>query len=86
MANVARNTSFNLDDHYGEFIDGEVASGRFSSASDVVRSALRLLEERTTRIDALRQALVAGEQSGASTELDFDDFLARKRTQNPQQR
>lgn len=83
---VARNTSFNLDDHYGDFIDGEVASGRYSSASDVVRSALRLLEERTTRIDALRQALVAGEQSGAPSELDFDDFLARKRSQNPRQR
>ncbi|WP_407028667.1 type II toxin-antitoxin system ParD family antitoxin [Mycobacteroides abscessus] len=39
-----------------------------------------------SRIDALRQALITGEQSGASAELDFDNFLARRRTQNPQQR
>ncbi|NTY62566.1 type II toxin-antitoxin system ParD family antitoxin [Mycolicibacterium sphagni] len=76
---MSRNTSFNLDDHYGAFIDGEVASGRYSSASDVVRSALRLLEERTTRVNALRLALIEGEQSGASVELDFDQFLLQRR-------
>ena len=65
--------------HYRDFIDAEVAAGRYRSASDVVRSALRLLEERETQLRALRGALVAGERSGASAPFDFDAFLARKR-------
>jgi antitoxin ParD1/3/4 len=78
---VGKNTSFSLDDHYSAFIEDEVASGRYRSASDVVRSALRLLEERETRLDALRQALVVGERSGESTAFDFDEYLARKRSE-----
>ncbi|MDT5230545.1 MAG: antitoxin ParD1/3/4, partial [Mycobacterium sp.] len=44
-------------------------------------SALRLLEERETRMDALRHALVMGERSGESAEFDVDEFLARKRSE-----
>lgn len=76
---VGRNTSFSLDDHHRDFIEQEVASGRYRSASDVVRSALRLLEDRETQLRALRQALVTGEQSGESRPFDFDEFVARKR-------
>ncbi|CAJ1587410.1 type II toxin-antitoxin system ParD family antitoxin [[Mycobacterium] wendilense] len=78
---MGKNTSFSLDEHYSDFIDQEVASGRYRSASEVVRSALRLLEDRETRLRALRQSLVAGEQSGESTEFDFDEFIARKRNE-----
>ena len=78
---MGKNTSFSLDDHYSAFIEGEIASGRYRSASDVVRSALRLLEERETRMDALRQALVTGERSGESAEFDVEEFLARKRSE-----
>ncbi|MGV9840467.1 type II toxin-antitoxin system ParD family antitoxin [Nocardia niigatensis] len=80
---MGKNTSFSLDEHYSAFIDSEVASGRYRSASDVVRSALRLLEDRETQLRALRQALVDGENSGPSTPFDFDAFLARKRDEQP---
>ena len=76
---MGKNTSFSLDEHYSAFIEEEVASGRYRSASDVVRSALRLLEDRETRLSALRQALDVGERSGESTQFDFDEFVARKR-------
>lgn len=78
---MGKNTSFSLDEHYSAFIDGEVASGRYRSASDVVRAALRLLEDRETHLSALREALTAGEGSGPSTRFDFDAFLARKRAE-----
>jgi antitoxin ParD1/3/4 len=78
---VGKNTSFSLDAHYSAFIDGEVAAGRYRSASDVVRSALRLLEDRETQLRALREALDAGERSGTSTPFDFDAFLGRKRAE-----
>lgn len=83
---MSKNTSFSLDEHYSVFIEEEVASGRYRSASDVVRSALRLLEERETRLDALRHALITGERSGTSTEFDFDDFLSRERAEKPRHR
>jgi antitoxin ParD1/3/4 len=41
--------------------------------------ALRLLEEQEAKLSALRAALVEGENSGPSTALDFDRFIARKR-------
>ena len=36
----------NLTDHFDQFIDANIASGRFSNASEIVREALRLLEQR----------------------------------------
>jgi antitoxin ParD1/3/4 len=83
IAPVGKNTSFSLDEHYRTFIDDEVASGRYRSASDVVRAALRLLEDRETQLRALREALIEGAHSGPSTPFDFDAFLARKRAGEP---
>lgn len=80
---MGKNTSFSLDEHYSAFIDGEIAAGRYRSASDVIRSALRLLEDRETQLRALRDALEAGERSGSSTPFDFEAFLDRKRAQVP---
>jgi antitoxin ParD1/3/4 len=74
-----KNTSFSIGEHFGEFIEAQVRDGRYSSASDVVRAALRLLEEQETKLAALRAALIEGEQSGPSTPFDFDAFIERKR-------
>jgi antitoxin ParD1/3/4 len=80
---VGRSTSFSLDEHYSAFIEGEVASGRYRSASDVVRTALRLLEDRETRLRALQQSLIDGERSGESTPFDFEEFVSRKLAEKP---
>ena len=78
--NVAQNTSISLDDHFTEFLAREVSSGRYRSASEVVRAALRLLEDQDTQLATLRAALVAGEASGAPESFDFDAFIALKMT------
>lgn len=83
---MGKNTSFSLDEHYSAFIAEEVASGRYRSASDVVRTALRLLEDRETRLRAVRQALIDGERSGESTPFEFDEFVTRKRSETPPSR
>ena len=80
---MARNTSISLGDHFAAFIDAQVQTGRYGSASDVVRAGLRLLEEHEARVQALRAALIAGEDSGPSTAFDFDAFLAGKRAMKP---
>ncbi len=76
---MSKNTSVSLGDHFAEFIEEQVARGRFSSASDVVRAGLRLLEEREARLLALQAALVEGERSGEPEPFDFDNFLKDKR-------
>jgi antitoxin ParD1/3/4 len=76
---MARNTSIILGDHFADFVDDQVATGRFGSASDVVRAGLRLLEEHEAKVRALQAALTDGEQSGPSAPFDVDAFVARKR-------
>jgi antitoxin ParD1/3/4 len=59
-----RNTSVTLGNHFEQFINHQVKDGRYSSTSEVIRAALRLLEERENKLTALRSALMAGEKSG----------------------
>lgn len=77
---MAQNTSISLDEHFADFLSREVASGRYRSASEVVRAGLRLLEDQETHLAALRGALVAGEESGAPQAFDFDAFIAAKKS------
>lgn len=76
---MAKNTSFSLGDHFSQFVETKVAEGRFSSASDVVRAGLRLLEAEEAKLEALRAALAEGEASGEAAPFDFEAFIAHKR-------
>ena len=79
---MARNTSVSLGDHFAEFIDTQVQTGRYGSASDVLRAGLRLLEEHEARVKALQDALIAGEDSGAPAPFDNTAFLKRMRAKH----
>jgi antitoxin ParD1/3/4 len=78
---MGRVTSFSLGEHFTSFIEAQVKEGRYGNASDVMRAALRLLEEQEAGVAALRAALIEGEESGASKPFDFEAFIARKRKQ-----
>ena len=79
---MARNTSVSLGDHFAEFIDTQVQTGRYGSASDVLRAGLRLLEEHEAKVKALQDALIAGEDSGAPAPFDNKAFLKRMRAKH----
>lgn len=61
---MAHQLSVTLTEHLQRFISRQVEIGRYASADEAIRDGLRLLEDRETQLDALRQALIAGEQSG----------------------
>ncbi len=77
---MSHNTSISLDEHFADFLSREVASGRYRSASEVVRAGLRLLEDNETQLAALRSALAAGEESGKPQAFDFHAFIAAKKS------
>lgn len=56
--------NINLTEHFDRFIKRRVATGRYGNASEIVREALRLLEqcelERARKLQALRKAARAG--------------------------
>ena len=72
---MSKNTSVSIGDHFASFIEAQVNDGRYSSASDVIRAGLRLLEEQEVRLAALQAALIEGERSGVS-KRDVTDIWA----------
>lgn len=72
---MGKNTSISLGTHFEEFIHEEVSSGRYGSASEVIRTALRLLENEEKKINELRQALILGEESGWVKNFNPEDHL-----------
>ena len=76
---MARNTSITLGDHFEGFISQQISNGRYGSASEIVREGLRLVEEREQKFEALRQALIAGEESGDAGPLDMEEIKRKGR-------
>jgi antitoxin ParD1/3/4 len=72
---MAKNTSILLGDYFNNFINEQINSGRFSSASEVVRSALRLFEQEESKKTALIEELIKGENSGFVEHFDKEKFL-----------
>ncbi len=71
---MQKNTSVTLGAHFERFLSSQIEEGRFSSASEAVREGLRLLEERETKLQTLRNALIDGEKSGVS-DYSFQNII-----------
>ncbi|MCP1388389.1 type II toxin-antitoxin system ParD family antitoxin [Corynebacterium sp. TA-R-1] len=72
---AGKNTSVVLGERYDHFISHLLESGRYASASEVLREGLRLVEEREQRFEALRAAIEEGLDSGPALPIDFDAYL-----------
>ena len=75
--------NISLNPHFEELVKGKVESGLYNSVSEVMREALRLLEERDQlrelRLEELRREIQKGIDSGESTPLDIEEVKARGR-------
>jgi antitoxin ParD1/3/4 len=71
---MAKNTSITLGEHFDGFISQQGAAGRYASASEVVRAALRLFEDNERKAATLRRLLEEGENSGTA-EYSFEALM-----------
>ena len=74
---MGRNTSISLGNHFEDFVDDKVSTGRFKNASEVIRAGLRLLEEEESKILALRKAIEEGIESGVARNFDPKKHLEK---------
>lgn len=72
---MAKNTSILLGDYFDNFINQQIKSGKFSSASEVVRAALRMFEYEESKKSELINELKKGEKSGFIENFDRKEFL-----------
>lgn len=74
-------TSYTVGDYYEEFIRKLVDSGRYATASDVMREGLRLIEaredQREAKLEDLRSALQEGLDSGPAEDVDPAELAKR---------
>jgi antitoxin ParD1/3/4 len=76
---MAKSTSVPLDDSSARFVEEQISSGRFASASEVVRTAL---EEMEAKRAALRAAIQEGLDSGEPRLIDRAAFYAEARARS----
>jgi antitoxin ParD1/3/4 len=72
---MAKNTSILLGEYFENFVNEKISTGKFSTVSEVIRSALRLLEKEENRHEALMKELELGEKSGFVKNFDRAENL-----------
>jgi antitoxin ParD1/3/4 len=68
-----------IGDRWEQFVEQTVKTGRYGSASEVVREGLRLVEEREAKLKALRATLDASIAAGGEvTDDELDHAIAAR--------
>ena len=70
-----------LGTHFDDFIAAQLTTGRYGSASEIVRAGLRLLEDNVTKLETLRHLLTEGENSGF-VEYSYDELISELDDEN----
>ncbi len=82
-------TSYSIGKHFEGLIESLIESGRYSTASEVMREGLRLIEEREERrkikLEALRAEIQKGLDSGPVEEVDISEMIKAVKARGRQQ-
>jgi len=70
-----KNTPISLGSYFDQFVNSQVAAGRYKNVSEVIRAALRLMEDDESQKLALRAAIKEGLESPRVDNFDFDENL-----------
>lgn len=76
MMNMARTVTVSLGPHYEEYIQAGIESGRYNNVSEMIRAALRHLEEDEARLAAFCAAIDEGDASPDEVDFDEEAFIA----------
>ena len=79
---MGKNTSILLGDYFENYVNEKITSGRYSSVSEVIRSALRLLESEENKTKTLVNELKLGEKSGMVKNFDRNENLKNLHTKH----
>jgi antitoxin ParD1/3/4 len=74
---MARNTSILIGEYYESFINSQIATGKYNSVSEVVRTALRQFEQEEIQTKSLIAELEIGEKSGKIRNFNRTENLKR---------
>ena len=79
---MARTITFQPSKSMSEFIETMVSSGNYNNQSEVIRAALRLLQEQnaSSKLNQLRLLIEEGEQSEG--DINFSMASLKKRLDN----
>ena len=80
MATIRK--TITLTDQQDEWVKAQIEAGGYTNDSEVVRALIRREQERSAEIDAIRIALIEGEQSGVAQAFDADAFKQRMRAKH----
>jgi antitoxin ParD1/3/4 len=72
---MGRLETIRLDAQMEEFIDTQLRDGNYGSVEEVIDAALRVLQNKA-ELEAIRAAIIEGEQSGEPVEFDGEEFLS----------
>jgi antitoxin ParD1/3/4 len=70
-----KNTSISLGNYFDQFVQTQVAAGRYKNVSEVIRAGLRLLENEESKVIALKNAIQQGIDSGIANDFDPEKHL-----------
>lgn len=59
-----------IGERWESYIEELLATGRYASASEIMREGLRLVEEREQKLDALRETINASIERGGSNSIE----------------
>lgn len=78
---MSKNTSISLGSYFDQFVQNQLSSGRYKNVSEIIRAALRLLEDEESKVIALKNAINEGLNSPRIENFDFEDHLAKLKSE-----